>query len=93
MDLLSVGFLLTTRLQLEEELKRLEEETARRLEEAIQKNFDEKMNSDEVKREIQRRTEEGLKKLFDDVTAQLELETKAALNEARQKQVSGFHLN
>lgn len=51
------------------------------------------MNSEEVKLEIERRIEEGKKKLFDDVAAQLEKEKEAALNEARQKEVSIFELS
>lgn len=68
------------------ELKILEEETARRIEEAIRTKVEEKMGSDEVKLEIERRVEEGRKKLFDDVEAQLEREKQAALTEARQKE-------
>lgn len=76
------------RRQHEEELKLLEEETARRLEEAIRKNVEEKLNSEEVKLEIERRVAEGVKKLFDDVEAQLEKEKEDALTEARRKEVS-----
>ena len=75
------------RRQQEAELKLLEEETARRLEEAIRKNVDERLNSEEVKLEIERRVEEGQKKLFDDVVAQLQREKEAALAEARRKEV------
>lgn len=70
------------------ELKILEEETAKRIEEAIRAKVDEKLASDEVKLEIERRVEEGQKKLFADVEAQLEREKQAALTEARQKEVS-----
>ncbi|KAK6923688.1 Arginine and glutamate-rich protein 1 [Dillenia turbinata] len=72
--------------QHEAELKQLEEETAKRVEEAIRKNVEEKLNSEEVRLEIERRTVEALKKLFDDVSAQLEKEKEAALAEARQKE-------
>lgn len=68
-------------------MKLLEEETAKRLEEEIRKNVEEKLNSEEVKLEIERRTEEAQKKLFGDVAAQLEKEKEAALMEARQKEV------
>lgn len=68
-------------------MKLLEEETAKRLEEEIRKNVEEKLNSEEVKLEIERRTEEARKKLFGDVAAQLEKEKEAALMEARQKEV------
>lgn len=78
------------RRQHKEELKQLEEETARRLEEAIRKNVDERLSSEYVKLEIERRIEEGRKKLFDDVAAQLEKEKEAALTEARKKEVSLF---
>lgn len=70
-------------------MKLLEEETARRVEEAIRKRVEESLNSEEVKQEIQRRIEEGRKKLFDEVAVQLEKEKEAALAEARQKAV-GF---
>ena len=75
------------RRQHEEELKKLEEETARRIEEAIRKNVEVRLSSEECKLEIERRTEEGRKKLFDDVAVQLEKEKEAALAEARQKEV------
>ncbi|KAJ8490861.1 hypothetical protein OPV22_012582 [Ensete ventricosum] len=71
--------------QKEAELKLLEEETARRIEEAIRKKVEEFLNSDEVKLEIQRRIVEGRKKLFDEVEAQLEKEKEEALIEARKK--------
>lgn len=66
----------------------MEEETAKRLEEAIRKNVEERLNSEEVRLEIERQIEEGQKKLFDDVATQLEKEKEAALMEARQKEVS-----
>lgn len=78
------------RRQQEAELKQLEEETARRLEEAIRKNVEERLASDEVKLEIERRIEEGRKKLFEDVKAQLDMEKEAALVEARRKEVSSL---
>lgn len=82
----------TIRRQHEAELKLLEEETAKRLEEAIRKNVEEKLKSEDTKNEIERRVEEGRKKQFDDVAAQLEKEKEAALNEARQKEVSILNL-
>jgi DNA primase large subunit len=78
----------STKSQREEELKLLEEETARRIEEAIRKNVEEKLNSEEAKLEIERRVAEGVKKLFDDVEVQLEKEKQDALTEARRKEVS-----
>lgn len=78
----------TFRLQLEAELKQLEEETARRLEEEIRKRVEEKLSSEEVKLEIERRIEEGHRKLFEDVEIQLEKEKQASLTEARLKEVS-----
>lgn len=69
-------------------MKQLEEETALRLEEAIQKNVEERLSTEEVKLEIERRIAEGVKKLFDDVEIQLEKEKQDALNEARRKEVS-----
>lgn len=77
----------TNRRQKEAELRILEEETARRIEEAIRKKVEESLNSEEIKLEIQRRIEEGHKKLLDEVAAQLEKEKEAALIEARQKAV------
>lgn len=81
-----------SRRQKEAEFKLLEEELARRVEEAIRKNVEERLNSDEVKLDIERRIEEGIRKLFDEVDAQLQKEKAAALYEARQKAVSVMHL-
>lgn len=78
------------RRQQEAELKQLEEETARRIEEAIRKNVEERLASDEVKLDIERRIEEGRKKLFEDVKDQLDKEKEAALVEARRKEVSNL---
>lgn len=75
----------------EEESKKLEEDAARRLEELIQKNVQEILNSEETRLEIQRRIEEGRKKLFDDVDLQLAKEKEAALTAARQKEVSSSY--
>lgn len=76
------------RLQHGEELKQLEEETARRLEEEIRRRVQEKLGSEEVRLEIERQIEEARKKLFDDAEAQLQREKEAALAEARAKEVS-----
>lgn len=65
----------------------MEEETAKRIEDAIRKRVEESLSSEAVKLEIQRRIEEGRKKLFDEVAAQLEREKEAALIEAREKAV------
>ncbi|KAK3211366.1 hypothetical protein Dsin_016072 [Dipteronia sinensis] len=75
------------RHQLEVELKLLEEETARRLEEAIRRNVEQRLNSEEAKLEVVRRIAEGREKLFNDIVTQLEKEKEAALMEARQKEV------
>ncbi|KAK1587289.1 hypothetical protein Q3G72_011444 [Acer saccharum] len=72
--------------QLEVELKLLEEETARRLEEAIRRNVEQRLNSEEAKLEVVRRIEEGREKLFNDIVTQLEKEKEVALMEARQKE-------
>ncbi|XP_022970869.1 uncharacterized protein At1g10890-like [Cucurbita maxima] len=56
------------------------------MEELIQKNVAERLNSEEVKLEIRRRIEEGCKKLFDDVDLQLEKEKEAALTAGRLKE-------
>lgn len=66
----------------------LEEETAKRVEEAIRKQVDESLNSDEIRLEIQRRLEEGRKRLIVEVAAQLEKEREAAVIEARRKEAS-----
>ena len=77
------------RRQQEAELKLIEEETARRAEEDIQRKVEKSLSSEEIKLEIQRRLEEGRKRLIDEVADQLEKEKEAALIEARQKEV-GF---
>lgn len=75
------------RRQQEAEQKLLEEETAKRVEEAIRRKVEESLFSKEIKLEIQRRLEEGRKRLHDEVAAQLEKEKEAAIIEARQKEV------
>lgn len=75
------------RRQQEAELKLIEEETAKRVEEAIQKKVEERLNSEEIKQEIQKRLEEGRRRLNDEVAAQLEKEKEAAILEVRQKEV------
>ncbi|RYR09310.1 hypothetical protein Ahy_B05g077555 [Arachis hypogaea] len=79
------------RRQYERELKKLEEKTARRIEEAIQKNIEEKFDLEEVILEIERRIAEGVKKLFDDVEVQLEKEKQDALNKTRRKELISYH--
>lgn len=69
-------------------MKLVEEETARRVEEAIQKKVKESLDSEEIRFEIQRRLEDGRKKLVEEVAIQLEKEKEAALIAARQKEVS-----
>ncbi|MFQ6648782.1 hypothetical protein Gotur_021832 [Gossypium turneri] len=71
---------------IEAELKLIEEETAKRVEEAILKKVEERLNSDEIKQEIQKRLEEERRRLNDEVAIQLEKEKEAALLEARQKE-------
>ena len=80
--------MLNQRLQHEAELKRLEEETAWRIEEAVRKNVEERMNTEEAKAEIERRTKEAYEKMLLDVEIQLKNEKESALNEARRKEVS-----
>ncbi|OWM69426.1 hypothetical protein CDL15_Pgr013887 [Punica granatum] len=84
--ILALPLLNARMLQHEAELKLLEEETAQRLEEAIRKNVEERLKSEEVNTEIARRIEEGRAKLLADVAAQLEKEKGAALMEARRKE-------
>ena len=62
------------------------------MEEAIRKNVEERLNSEEVKLDVERRIEEGIRKLFDEVDSQLQKEKEAALHEARQKAVSSMYL-
>lgn len=80
-------FLFFYRRQRDAELKLIEEETAKRVEEAIRKKVDESLNSAEIQLEVQRRLEEGRRRLHDEVTAQLEKEKEIALVQARQKEV------
>jgi len=72
-------------------LKLIEEETAKRVEEAIRRRVEESLNSGEVQVEIQRRLEEGRKRLNDEVAAQLEKEKEAAIIEAKVKEVCSNH--
>ncbi|GMH25074.1 hypothetical protein Nepgr_026917 [Nepenthes gracilis] len=74
------------RRQQEAELKLIEEESAKRVEAAIQKKVAESLESVEIKLEIQRCLEVGRKKVNEEVAAQLEKEKKAALIEARKKE-------
>lgn len=78
------------RRQQEAELKLVEEETARRVEEAIQKIVKESLDSEEIRFEIQRRLEEGRRRLVEEVAIQLEKEKEAAIIASRQKEVSIF---
>lgn len=71
-------------------MKLVEEETANRVEEAIKKRVQERLNSDDIKIEIQKRLEEGRKKVLIEVEAQLEKEKEAAIIEARQKEASAL---
>lgn len=66
----------------------LEEETAKRVEEAIRKKVEESLNSEEIQMEIKTRLVEGRKKLIDEVAAQLEKEKEAAVVEAKRKEAS-----
>jgi arginine/glutamate-rich protein 1 len=75
------------RWQQEAELKLIEEETARRVEEAIRKKVNEALNSEEVKKEIEVKIKEGRNKLFDEIAQQLAREKEDALAEARRKEV------
>ncbi|KAL0454441.1 UNVERIFIED_CONTAM: hypothetical protein Slati_0783300 [Sesamum latifolium] len=77
-----------SRRQQEAELKLIEEETARRVAEAIRKKVQEGLNSEEIKLEIDKRLEEGRKKLVAEVAAQLEKEKEAALIEASRKEAT-----
>lgn len=65
----------------------LKEETNKRVEEAIRKEVEERLNSDNLKLDINKKLEEGRTRLNEEVTAQLEKEKEAALVEARRKEV------
>ncbi|KAA3463320.1 F-box family protein [Gossypium australe] len=82
----SIRDICNERRQQEAELKLIEEETAKRVEEAILEKVEERLNSDEIKQEIQKRLEEGRRRLNDEVAIQLEKEKEVALLEARQKE-------
>jgi arginine and glutamate-rich protein 1 len=76
------------RCQKEVELRLLEEETAKRVEQAIRRKVEETLNCEEMKQEIQRRIEEGRKRIQVEVAAQIEKQKEAALIEAKEKAVS-----
>lgn len=57
------------------------------MEEAIRKEVEQSLNSNDLKLEIDKKLEEGRRWLNEEVTAQLEKEKEAALVEARQKEV------
>jgi arginine and glutamate-rich protein 1 len=76
------------RRQKEVELRLLEEETAKRVEQAIRRKVEETLNCEEMKQEIQRRIEEGRKRIQVEVAAQIEKQKEAALIEAKEKAVS-----
>ncbi|KAG5525886.1 hypothetical protein RHGRI_032248 [Rhododendron griersonianum] len=78
------------RRQQEAEMKLIEEETAKRVDEAIRKKVEESLDSEETKLEVRRRLEEGRNKLLDEVAAQLEKEKEAALIESKQKEAISF---
>lgn len=65
----------------------MEEETERRVEEAIRKKVEERLSSEYIKMEIKIRLEEGRKKVVRDVVEQLEREKEAAVIEATRKEV------
>ncbi|XP_021774014.1 uncharacterized protein At1g10890-like isoform X2 [Chenopodium quinoa] len=74
------------RRQQEAELKLIEEETARRVEETICKKVADSLNSEEIKLEIQRQLEDGRKKLHEEVAAELEREKLTAKLDAQRKE-------
>ena len=65
----------------------IEEETVRRVEEAIRERVEAELKSDAVKAQITAMIEEGRKRLEGEVQAQLEAEKQALLEEARRKEV------
>ncbi|CAL1357467.1 unnamed protein product [Linum trigynum] len=72
------------RQQHEAEVKLVVEETAKRLEEAIQRKVEESLASEEIKQYLQRHLNEGRKALMDEVAAQLKKEKEAVATETRQ---------
>lgn len=78
------------RRQQEAELKLIEEETTRRVEEAIQKKVADALDSQEIKLEIQMLLDEGRKKLTEEVAAELEREKQSAQIEAQRKEASSY---
>ncbi|KAM7250885.1 hypothetical protein ACFE04_022768 [Oxalis oulophora] len=74
------------RRQQQAELKLIEEETAKRVEGAIQKKVEESLNSVEIRSEIQKRLDEGRKRLHGEVAAQLEKEKESAIINAQLKE-------
>ncbi|KAK8966529.1 hypothetical protein KSP40_PGU013568 [Platanthera guangdongensis] len=85
-----LDFLKSRWRQREAELKLLEEETARRVEEAIRKKIEEALNSEVVKREVEQRIAEGRKKILEEVEAQLEKEKEAAHIEAKNRMLQSL---
>lgn len=75
------------RRQQEAETKIIEEQTAKRVQEAIRKKVHEALHSEELRKEVELKIQEGRKKIFDDIAAQLEREKEDALAEARRKEV------
>lgn len=76
------------RRQQEAETKIIEEESAKRVEEAIRKKVHDALHSEEFKKEVELKIQEGRKKIIDDIAAQLEREKEEALAEARRKEVN-----
>ncbi|CAI0387476.1 unnamed protein product [Linum tenue] len=72
------------RQQHEAEVKLVVEETAKRLEEAIQRKVEESLASEEIKQYLQRHLNEGRKALIDEVAAQLKKEKEAVATETKQ---------
>ena len=80
------------RRQKEAELRLLEDETTKRVEQAIRKQVENSLNSEEIKHEIQRRIDEGRKRIHEEVAAQIKKVKVSALVEAQQKAVSALRL-
>lgn len=73
-------------------MKLIEEETVKRVEEAIQNKVEVRLNTEEIKQEIQKRLEEGRRRLVAEVAAQLEREKESAEVEARRKEVKLYKI-
>lgn len=69
--------------QKEVEVRLLEEETTKRVEQAIRKKVEQSLSCDKIKHEIQRPIEEGQTRIHEEVEVQIEKEKGATLNDVK----------